>query len=86
MLIRVGRISTEWWPPQVILAVNIGQDGFRNSSVAKLVNELKAVTGPTNLEAAWKAWNKSQGKVMKGLTHRRACEWNHYTPALYERW
>ena len=70
----------------VILAFNIGRDGFKNSSVARLVNDPRAVTGHANLEAAWKAWNKSQGKVMKGLNNRRACEWNIYTSALYERW
>ena len=70
----------------VILAFNIGREGFKTSSVAKLVNDPKAVTGYVNLEAAWKVWNKSQGKVMKGLTNRRACEWKIYTSALYERW
>lgn len=70
----------------VILAFNIGREGFKTSSVAKLVNDPKAVTGYVNLEAAWKSWNKSQGKVMKGLTNRRACEWNIYTSALYARW
>lgn len=72
--------------PVVILAFNIDQQGFKTSSVAKLVNDPSALTGHANLEAAWKAWNKSQGKVMKGLNNRRACEWNIYTSALYERW
>lgn len=70
----------------VILAFNIGPKGFKTSSVAKLVNDPKAVTGYANLEAAWKAWKTSQGKVMKGLVNRRACEWKIYTSALYERW
>jgi lysozyme len=70
----------------VILAFNIGSGSFKGSSVAKLVNDPKAVTGYPNLEAAWKAWNKSQGQVMKGLDNRRHCEWRIYTAARYERW
>jgi len=70
----------------VILAFNIGQSGFRNSSVAKLVNDPKAVTGHASLEDAWKSWNKSQGKVMKGLINRRAAEWRIYTSATYAGW
>ena len=70
----------------VILAFNIGPAGFRNSSVAKLVNDPKAVTSHTSLEDAWKAWNKSQGKVSAGLINRRAAEWRIYTSAVYARW
>lgn len=70
----------------VILAFNIGPSAFRNSSVAKLVNDPHAVTSYASLEEAWKAWNKSQGKVMTGLTNRRAAEWRIYTSAIYARW
>jgi type VI secretion system secreted protein VgrG len=70
----------------VIFAFNIGERGFKGSAVVKLINDPKAVTAYANLEAAWKAWNKSQGKVMKGLDNRRRCEWRIYTVALYERW
>ena len=70
----------------VILAFNIGVSGIKGSSVAKLVNDPKAVTGHANLEAAWKSWNKSQGKVNKGLNNRRAAEWRIYTTATYARW
>ena len=70
----------------VILAFNIGVTGFKGSSVVKLVNFPKAVTAYASLEAAWKSWNKSQGKVMKGLDNRRRCEWKIYTMAPYERW
>ncbi|MBL8472384.1 MAG: lysozyme [Rhodocyclaceae bacterium] len=69
----------------VILAFNIGP-AFKSSSVAKLVNDPKAVTSYASLEEAWKAWNKSQGKVMKGLENRRQCEWNIYSKGKYERW
>lgn len=70
----------------VMLAFNIGREGIKTSSVASLVNDPKAVTGYVSLEMAWKSWNKSQGKVMKGLTNQRACEWNTYTSGLYARW
>lgn len=88
---EVGNDITTWlqqyeFDALVILAFNIGKKGFRNSSVVKLVNDPKAVTAYTSLEAAWKSWNKSQGKVMKGLDNRRNAEWKIYTMALYERW
>jgi len=70
----------------VILAFNIGIGGFASSSVVTLVNNPAAVTKYPNLEAAWKAWNKSQGKVMKGLDNRRQCEWKIYSQGVYERW
>ena len=70
----------------VIFAFNIGKSGFGKSSVVKLVNDPAAVTAFTSLEAAWKAWNKSQGKVMKGLDNRRHCEWKVYTVAVYVPW
>ena len=70
----------------VIFAFNIGERGFKGSSVVKMINDPKALTGYATLEAAWKSWNKSQGKVMKGLDNRRRCEWQIYTMARYERW
>lgn len=69
----------------VILAFNIGPI-FAASSVVALINDPAANTGYASLEQAWKAWNKSQGKVMKGLDNRRQCEWNIYTLGVYERW
>ncbi|MBP6057645.1 MAG: lysozyme [Nitrosomonas sp.] len=70
----------------VILAYNIGAQSFQNSSVVKLVNDSNAQTSYKNLEEAWKAWNKSQGKVMKGLINRRQCEWDIYSKNIYQRW
>ncbi|MDD3352145.1 glycoside hydrolase family protein [Zoogloea sp.] len=70
----------------VILAFNIGVSAFARSSVARLVNDPAASSSYRNLEAAWKSWNKSQGKVMLGLERRRQCEWNVYTKGVYERW
>lgn len=75
----------------VALAYNIGPgsstvDGFQNSSVVKLVNDPEAVTNFSSLEAAWKAWNKSQGKVMQGLINRRVAEWDMYSKGVYRHW
>ncbi len=70
----------------VMLAFNIGESAFKGSSVVKLVNDPQARTGHASLEAAWKAWNKSQGRVMKGLDNRRAAEWRVFTRAVYARW
>ena len=70
----------------VILAFNIGIAGFNGSAIVKLVNDPRTVTVYSDLETAWKAWNKSQGKFNPGLVNRRACEWKIYTKAIYERW
>lgn len=71
----------------VILAFNIGEDGFRGSTVRRMVANPKFVSSsyPT-LEAAWKAWNKSQGKVSNGLINRRAAEWDMYSRGIYRHW
>ena len=70
----------------VILAFNIGVGNFNSSSVLKMVNDSAAQTSYPTLEAAWKAWNKSQGKVMKGLDNRRQAEWDIYSKGLYQTW
>ena len=83
--IRVGVQQYEF-DALVIFAFNIGKAGFAKSSVVKLINDPPAEDALTHLEVAWKAWNKAQGKVMKGLVNRRRCEWQIYTEARYERW
>ncbi len=70
----------------VILVFNIGVGSFGRSSVLKLVNNPSAQTSYPNLERAWKAWNKSQGKVMRGLENRRNAEWAIYSKNVYARW
>ncbi len=79
-------ISRNQFDALVILAFNIGLGNFGRSSVLKLVNNPAAQTGYSTLEAAWKAWNKSQGKVMQGLINRRNAEWKIYADNVYERW
>ena len=80
------QLSDNKFDALVMLAFNIGQGGFRSSSVVKLVNDEHAVTNYDNLEQAWMAWNKSQGKVMRGLVNRRGAEWQMYSDGIYERW
>ena len=70
----------------VILTFNIGGTNLRSSSVLKLINQPSAITNYPSLEAAWKAWNKSQGKVMQGLVNRRDAEWKIYSQGIYQVW
>lgn len=81
-----ARLQQYQYDALVVLAFNIGVGGFASSSVVRLVNDPKASTAYSSLEAAWKAWNKSQGKVMKGLDNRRNAEWQTYTSARYGHW
>lgn len=70
----------------VIMAFNIGEEGFKGSSVAKLVNDPNADTPYASLEDAWKAWNKSQGKINQGVINRREAEWDMYSQGIYRHW
>lgn len=79
-------ISQNQFDALVILTFNIGLGNLGSSSVLKLVNNPSAHTSYPSLEAAWKAWNKSQGKVMQGLVNRRNAEWKIYADNIYERW
>ncbi|MBW6392591.1 type VI secretion system PAAR protein [Billgrantia antri] len=70
----------------VMLAYNIGVRGFESSSAVKLINDPEASTPYPTLEEAWKAWNKSQRVVNRGLINRRAAEWGVYSRGVYETW
>jgi lysozyme len=70
----------------VAFAFNIGVSGFAGSSALRLINDPAATTAYSSLESAWKAWNKSQGKVMSGLNNRRNAEWLTWTSARYGHW
>jgi type VI secretion system secreted protein VgrG len=69
-----------------ILCYNIGPANFTRSSVVKLINDPQAITTFSGLEAAWMAWNRSQGKVMRGLVNRRNAEWQMYSAGSYAHW
>lgn len=79
-------LSQNQFDALVILTFNIGTGNFESSSVLKLVNDPNAHTAYAGLEQAWKAWNKSQGKVNQGLNNRRQAEWRIYSEGVYEKW
>jgi GH24 family phage-related lysozyme (muramidase) len=81
-----AQISQQQFDALVMLVFNIGIGAFKSSSALKLVNDPNASTSYDSLESAWKAWNKSQGKVNQGLVNRRNAEWNVYSKGVYERW
>lgn len=85
-----SEITTPLTQPQfdaaVILAYNIGIYGFTTSSAVKLINDPYATTPYSTLEAAWKAWNKSQGIINQGLINRRGAEWDMYDKGVYRTW
>lgn len=81
-----SNISQNQFDALAIFTFNIGVSAFGTSSVLKLVNNPTATTAYSNLEAAWKAWNKSQGKVMQGLINRRKAEWDIYSKNVYKKW
>ena len=82
----MSTITQNEFDAMVLLAFNIGPQAFIDSSVLKLVNNPSAITTYSSLEAAWKAWNKSQGVVNRGLTNRRQAEWNIYSKDVYQKW
>jgi type VI secretion system secreted protein VgrG len=68
----------------VSLAYNIGAKNFANSTVVKYINNPNFHSSVyLNLESAWKAWNRSQGKVLNGLINRRKSEWDMYNCGIY---
>lgn len=81
-----ANITQNEFDAMVILAFNIGRRAFSNSSVLKMVNNPSVRTSYINLEDAWKAWNKSQGVVNRGLINRRQAEWDMYSKGIYQEW
>ena len=59
----------------VIFAYNIGNKNFANSTVVKYINnpDFHSSIYPT-MDAAWRAWSKSGGRIMPGLANRRDIE------------
>ncbi len=77
-------ITQNQYDALVSLAYNIGNGAFANSTVVQYINNPDFISSryPT-LEAAWRAWNRSQGTVSNGLINRRNYEWNLYNNGLY---
>lgn len=82
----VAPLTQNQFDAAVILAYNIGANAFRNSSAVKLINDPGAATPYSSVEEAWKAFNRSQGVVNRGLVNRRAAEWDMYTRGEYRKW
>ncbi len=70
-------LSQNQYDALVSLAYNIGAKNFADSTVVKYVNDSNYHNSkyPT-LESAWKAWNKSGGREMPGLSNRRHQEFS----------
>ena len=68
----------------VMLCFNIGARNFANSTVVKYINNpnFKSARYPT-LAAAWRAWNRTGGRVSAGLIRRREVELNIYQNGIY---
>ncbi len=79
-----AQLSQNQYDALVSLAYNIGTSSFKNSTVVKYINnpDFHSSVYP-DLESAWKAWNRTQGKVSNGLINRRQNEWNLYNAGTY---
>lgn len=53
------------------LIYNIGGNAFKSSTVLRKINSNALIT---EVETAWKLWNKAGGKVLQGLISRRLAE------------
>ena len=79
-----AHMSQPQYDALVSLAYNIGASGFKNSTVVKYINNPDFHSSVySDLESAWKAWNRTQGKVSNGLINRRQNEWNLYKRGIY---
>lgn len=77
-------LSQNQYDALVSLAFNIGAGNFKNSTIVKYINDKNYVSNiyPTQ-EKAWKAWNRSNGKVSTGLINRRNYEWEMFNNNYY---
>lgn len=64
----------------VSITYNIGTGGMAGSTFMKRVN---AGARPEDVVAAMQAWNKDNGKVVRGLVNRRAAEGKVYLTGNY---
>ena len=79
-----AQMSQAQYDALVSLAYNIGASGFKNSTVVKYINNPDFHSSVySDLESAWKAWNRTQGKLSNGLINRRQNEWNLYKRGIY---
>ena len=81
-----AKIKQNEFDALVLLTYNIGEPAFASSSVLTMINNPSAKTAYANIEQAWKAFKKSQGKVMNGLNNRRQAELDIYFKNVYKKW
>ena len=78
------QLSQNQYEALVSLAYNIGAGRFKNSTVVKYINNPNFHSSIyPDLESAWQAWNRTQGKVSNGLINRRQNEWKLYKRGIY---
>lgn len=82
----ISQVNQQQFDALVLLCYNIGIGNFNQSSVLRLINGGIAPVYSNNIDKAWLAWNKSQGKVMQGLINRRQCELDVYHKGVYKKW
>ncbi len=68
----------------VALAFNIGVKNFQKSTVVKYINnpDYRGTSYP-DLASAWRAWNRTGGKISRGLIRRRQSEYDTFTHGTY---
>ena len=79
-----AQLSQNQYEALVSLAYNIGAGRCKNSTVVKYINNPNFHSSIyPDLESAWQAWNRTQGKVSNGLINRRQNEWKLYKRGIY---
>lgn len=79
--------SSHQYDAAVVFAFNIGLNAFLTSTAFKMLKNPDYHSSTyRNLEEAWKAYNKSQKKLNKGLVNRRSAEWDMFSKGIYRHW
>jgi type VI secretion system secreted protein VgrG len=76
-------VAQNQFDAMVILCFNIGQAAFGQSTALRLINDPPADSTQSSVDAAWRSWNRSQGRVNHGLENRRNAELDLYNNGNY---
>jgi type VI secretion system secreted protein VgrG len=79
----IHEVTQSQFDALVVLCFNIGPAAFRQTSALRLVNDPQAETSYGSVDDAWRAWNRSQGQVNRGLENRRNAELDLYNHGNY---
>jgi lysozyme len=74
--IKVQNLSDNQMDALTSLCYNIGPGNLQNSTVWRLINS--GTASRSEIEVAWRMWNKSKGEILPGLVKRRDAELLHY--------